>query len=203
MGIDRAAEPITGDYANKWSLTSHLVPLKIVTSNTESSCMDTVSSTQERGFTIIETSVAAFLTVVFLAGFGQTMSMALASARDSRLQLSANAVALEQIEMARGLAWEQLRMSYVDPAAPLLTESKESVSAAEAGLSVDEVLSVGSLGTVYPVVAEQRDGVQFTIWRYVTAPDLDSRRFVVEVVWYVGQRLERHLASTILSEASA
>jgi hypothetical protein len=165
--------------------------------------MNTVSRTQERGFTIIETSVAAFLTVVFLVGFSQTMFVALASAHDNRLQLSANAVALEQIEMARSLPWEQLRMSYVDPYAPLLTESRESVSGAEAGLAVDEVLSVDSLGTVYPMVMAQRDGVYFTIWRYVTAPDLESRRFVVEVVWYVDERPERYLASTVLSEASA
>ncbi len=165
--------------------------------------MNTVSDAQERGFTIIETSVAAFLTVVFLVGFSQTMFVALASARDNRLQLAANAVALELIEMARGLPWEQLRMSYVDPYAPLLTESRESVSGAEAGLPVDEVLSVDSLGTVYPMVMEQRDGVYFTIWRYVTAPDLESRRFVVEVAWYVDERPERYLASTVLSEASA
>ena len=189
--------------ANKWSLTSHLVRLKVVTSNTKSSAMNTVSSTEERGFTIIETSVAAFLTVVFLVGFSQTMFVALASARDNRLQLSANAVALEQIEMARGLPWEQLRMSYVDPYAPLLTESRESVSGDAAGLPTDEVLFVDYLGTVYPMVMETRDGVEFTIWRYVTAPDLESRRFVVEVVWYVDERPERYLASTMLSEASA
>ncbi len=165
--------------------------------------MNAVSSTQERGFTIIETSVAAFLTVIILVGFSQTMFLALASARDNRLQLSANAVALEQIEMARGLPWEQLRMSYVDPYAPLLTESKEAVRGEAAGLPTDEVLSVDSLGTVYPMIVKTRDGVEFTIWRYVTAPDLESRRLVVEVIWYVDQRPERYLASTLLSEASA
>lgn len=165
--------------------------------------MNTLRRAEEGGFTIIETTVAAFLTVVFLVGFSQTMSVALASARDNRLQLAANAVALEQIEMARGLEWEQLRMTYVDPYAPLLTESRESVRGAEAGLPVDEVLSVDSLGTVYPMGMEERDGVYFTIWRYVTAPDLESRRFVVEVVWYVDERPERYLASTMLSEASA
>lgn len=158
----------------------------------------------DEGFTIVETTVAAVLAVILIVGMSQSMFVAILGARDNRLQQSGQAIALEQIEMARGMTWDELRMAFVEGTAPLLAASGIAVSGAEAGLDADEVLSVdAAAGAVTPQATETRDGVEYTIWRYVTAPDFDTRRFIVEVTWQVEDRPERFVASTLLSEASA
>ena len=157
----------------------------------------------DAGFSIIETAVAGSLAAIFVIGMGMSMLIAMSGARDTRLQQAAHAVALERIEIARGTPWDGLRMSSIEPSAPFLTAEQNAVDADAASLVVDEVLAVdGTDGQIPPLIVETREGVTYTVWIYVTAPDFDTRRVIVDVRWDVDGRPERFVSSTLISEAS-
>lgn len=158
----------------------------------------------DAGFSIIETAVAGSLAAIFVIGMGMSMLLAMSGARDSRLQQAAQSVALERIELARGTPWEGLRMSAIHADAPFLNSSQTAVSADAASLVADEVLAVdGTDGVIEPLVVQDREGVTYTVWTYVTAPDFDTRRVIVDVRWDVDGRPEQFVSSTLMSGASS
>jgi type II secretory pathway pseudopilin PulG len=155
------------------------------------------------GFTIVEVVMAGLLAVIVVVGLAGSMSVALREARYNRFQQTATAVALDEMEAVRALEWAQLAMSSVDGGAPLLTAAGTAVDGAAAGLPRDEPLMVAESGAVEPFTLRTVEGVTYTVWRYVTLLDYQSRRFVLEVVWDIGEVTSHHLTATVITRATA
>jgi type II secretory pathway pseudopilin PulG len=159
--------------------------------------------TGEAGFTIIETIAGAVITVIIVVALGQALSVAMGGARDNRFRQDAVAVALSELEAARAVTWEELALTEVDATAPLLADSGVALDAAPLGLPADEGLVVTADGTIAPRVEEVVEGVLYTVWRYVSLPDRDTRRMTIEITWTDDGRDHSFVTSTLLSDASA
>ena len=147
--------------------------------------------------------MAGLLAMIVVVGLAGSMAVALRSARENRVQQTATAVALDEMEAVRSLEWAQLAMSSVDGGAPLLTAAGTAVDGAAAGLPRDEPLMVAEAGAVEPFTLRTVEGVTYTVWRYVTLLDYQSRRLVLEVVWDMGEVTHHHLTATIITRATA
>ena len=155
------------------------------------------------GFTIVEVVMAGLLAVIVVVGLAGSMAVALRQARDNRFQQTATAVALDEMEAVRALEWAQLAMTSVDGGAPLLAAAGTQVDADAAGLARNEPLMVRSDGVVEPSTVRTVEGVAYTVWRYVTLLDYQSRRVILEVTWDMGEVSHHHLTSTVISRATA
>jgi hypothetical protein len=130
------------------------------------------------------------------------MSIAMGGARDNRFHQDAVAVALTELEAARAVTWEELALTEVDATAPLLAASGVAVDGAALGLTSDEGLVVNGAGVVEPRSDLIVEGVPYTVWRYVSLPDRDSRRMTIEITWTDDGRDHSFLTSTLLTDAT-
>ena len=157
----------------------------------------------EAGFTIIETIAGAVITVIIVVALGQAMSIAMGGARNNRFHQNAVAVALTELEAARAVSWEELALTEVDAEAPLLTASGVALDGSALGLAADEGLAMLETGVVEPRLDVEVEGVPYTVWRYVSLPDRDSRRMTIEITWIDDGRSHSFLTSTLLTDATA
>lgn len=156
----------------------------------------------EGGFTIVETAMAGILAVIVFTGLAGSLTAALREARENRYQQTATAVALTELEEVRALEWAALAMTSVDGDAPLLAANGIQLDGAAVGLPRDETLAVADDGAVEPSSVETVDGTSYTVWRYVTMPDYDSRRLVFEIVWQNESGTHHHLTSVMITKAT-
>jgi type II secretory pathway pseudopilin PulG len=156
----------------------------------------------EAGFTIIETIAGAVITVIIVVALGQALSIAMSGARDNRFHQDAVAVALSELEAARAVTWDELALTEVDATAPLLAASGEALDGPALGLAADEGLAVTATGVVEPRLDVVVEGVPYTVWRYVSLPDRDSRRMTIEITWVDDGRSHSFVTSTLLTDAT-
>jgi hypothetical protein len=160
-------------------------------------------SRNENGFTLVEAAVAAFLVVVFFMAFASSVDIASDNSRANRFNQQATVLASAEVDYARVLLWEELAMSGVEAAQPMLDESRTHLLASEAGLAADEALMVDSEGSVDPVSIHTTDGQDYTVWHYVTDAGDSLKRLVVLVVWHVEGTQHTFQTSTLISEVTA
>jgi type II secretory pathway pseudopilin PulG len=161
------------------------------------------SGTSEHGFTIIEVLAGSLLAAIIVIAVGQSVSFAVRGARDNRFQQTATAISLTETEDARALSWDELAMTEVDVTAPLLAANQESISGDDLGLALDEGLALTEDGLVEPSEMITIDGVAYTVWRYVSLPDWETKRFTVQVLWIEEGIPHSRLSSTLVSDATA
>jgi len=160
-------------------------------------------SRTESGFTLVEAAVAAFLVVVFFLAFASSVDIAADNSRSNRFSQQATALASAEVDYARVLSWDELAMTAVDDAQPMLNAAKTHLLAAQAGLAADEPLVVDSGGIVAPKAVHTHDGQDYTVWRYVTDAGSDLRRLVVLVVWDNEGNEQTFQTSTMISQVTA
>lgn len=159
-------------------------------------------SSHDEGFSIIEAIVAASILIVIFAGFGSTLGGAFNGSHDNDVAQEATALAVEQIEYARSLAWVGVAMTAVASDAPGVDPTGGILLAEEADLEESEALIVDEDGRIAPTGVETVDGQSFTIWRYVSDAGGGIRRFMVIVEWQLDGVVSYHRNSTLISEAS-
>jgi hypothetical protein len=147
--------------------------------------------------------VALFLAVVLTVAVAGTLRAALDGSRSNRLRQSATAVAMERFEYARSLGWDELALSGVDGAAPLIDSAGGMLLASETGLGGDEPLLECATGLLAPRVTTTMDGVAYTVWTYVTTVSDALRRVVVLVTWPSEGGTATHRSDTVVSIVSA
>jgi hypothetical protein len=155
------------------------------------------------GFTVIEVAMAGLLAVIVIVGLTVSTAAALRQARENRFQQTATAVVLDEMEAVRALDWAQLAMTEVDDSAPLLTADGTHVDATEAGLVGPESLMVDEHGVLEPYTVRMVEGVEYTVWRYVSVIDYQSRRVILEVTWQIAEVSHHQLTSTLVTRATA
>ena len=154
----------------------------------------------EDGFTLVESLVAMMLVLLFFVTFTISVAGALRGSRNNHLTQTATVVVTEHLEAVRGLAWSEVAMTQVDPAAPMLDDDDLVLLASEAGLAEDETLVVSEYGAIDPMVTEVVEDTEYTVWTYVTSAPRGLRRVMVLATWdYTGeQRTSR--SSTLVAE---
>lgn len=157
---------------------------------------------RDEGFSLVEAVMASFIVVLLFAGFGKSMSVAFSGSHDNAVAQEATALAVEQLEFVRSLAWDEIGMSFVPQSAPLIDATSGIILAAEANLDEDEPLYVREDGLVYPEATETVDGTAYTVRRYVSTTSSGLRRVVVLVTWEVDGVVSSYRASTMISEVS-
>jgi len=155
------------------------------------------------GFSLVEAIVASFIVVVLFAGFGRSLGTAYLGSKDNAAAQEATAIGVEQLEFARSLDWFHIAMSAVDAEAPLIDDTLGVLLASETGLDADEPLVVDPEdGLIEPTGSETVDGVNYSVWRFVSdAPD-GLRRVVVLIEWQAQGAVSRHRTSTLIAEAA-
>lgn len=156
---------------------------------------------REAGMTLVEVMVALFVVVVVFFGFSQAMTGAIQTSRDNALGHEGTIIALDRVELARGIGWEGFALSAIDPQAPLLAPSGQAVAGAAVGLDLDEPLVVSSDGSIASRAVEVRDGTTYTVWSYVTS-FRGVRRLIVDVRWQSEGNERSFQTSTLVAEHS-
>jgi prepilin-type N-terminal cleavage/methylation domain-containing protein len=168
-----------------------------------SSTPGTIRRRRDGGFTLIESIVAMSIFLVLFAAFGMAMRAAWNGALINRSTQSATAIGVEHLERARSLAWDELALTHIDAGAPLIDASASLLLASEAEIEANERLVVASAGLVSPWAVEGRDGIDYTVWLYVSQAGDGLRRVLVLVTWQVGEAGLSHRASTLVSEVAS
>ncbi len=145
------------------------------------------------------------LVVILFVGVATTLQLAVRHQRDVRLHQQAAALALEYIEFARSLSWEEFALS-VDPPSGMPNVSGGFVLGAAFDLPGDETLVVdttnGLLAPSNPG-GETVNGQSFDVYQYVSDIDTGLRRFIVLIEWESGRRSADYFSSTQISELGA
>jgi type II secretory pathway pseudopilin PulG len=157
----------------------------------------------QEGFGLVELIVAVLLSVALLVALAGTLRSALSGSRDNRFRQEATSLAMERLEVARAVEWDQLAMSEIDSAAPLIDANEELLLAAAAELPEDETLRTCVTGTLEPRIDHAVQDVTFTTWTYVTQLSDTLRRVYVLVEWNGEDGERSHRTSTIISTISA
>ena len=155
------------------------------------------------GFTIIEVVAGSLLAAIIVIAIGQSISFAVRGARDNRFQQTATAIVLTESEDARALSWDELAMTEVNAGAPLLAANGQSISGSDLGLTVDEGLAVTDDGLLEPTEVVTIDGVAYTVWRYVSLPDWETKRVTVQVLWTEKGTSHTRLTSMVVTDVTA
>jgi prepilin-type N-terminal cleavage/methylation domain-containing protein len=155
------------------------------------------------GFTLIESIVAMSIFLILFAAFGTAMRAAWNSANINRSAQSATAIGVEHLERARSVNWQELALTHIDDDAPLIDAQAGVLLASEADLQANETLVVASGGLISPWTVEGRDGVEYTVWLYVSEAGDGLRRVLALVAWQVGEADLSHRASTLVSEVAS
>jgi type II secretory pathway pseudopilin PulG len=168
----------------------------------QSKGLPTAMPGHDSGFTLIEAAVAASILIMIITGFGYTLGGTFNGSHDNLVAQEATALAVEQIEYARSLPWDDVAMTSLATGAPAMDQTQGVLLAAEADLDEDESLVVDEDGRVSPTEVETIDGQSFTIWRYVSDAGGGIRRYLVIVEWSIDGVVSNHRNSTLISEAS-
>lgn len=156
----------------------------------------------QEGSLLLEVTIASALAVILLMAVALSFGSAARGARESRVRQEATTIVSEQIDLNRSLAWNELAMSSVDRSAPYVDNSGRFLEAGGAGIPTSESLVAAGVGLVDPVQVVVVDEVDYTIWTYVTSPEPSLRRVVVIAEWQVGEPVEQHASSTLVSTVS-
>lgn len=157
---------------------------------------------RDDGFSLIEAVMASFVVVLLFAGFGKSMSAAFEGSHDNAAAQEATALAVEQMEYVRSLAWHEIAMPYAPESAPMVDSATERLVAAEANIAEDEDLHIDSAGLVHPKSIEIVDGTGYTVRRYVSLAGGELRRVIVLISWEVEGVVNTYRTSTLISEVS-
>ena len=158
------------------------------------------------GFTLVEVLVAMVIGVILIVGLTLTLTSSLRSVNQNRTVEQATAIAIEQVEFARSLAWDELLMDTPATGDPRVAPSAPSgkLLGTEVGLPSNEPLVIDTAnGRVPYETLETLDTQDFAIHNYVTEAGTDLRRLVVVVDWTVGGTTRSHQATTLIAEVAA
>jgi len=158
---------------------------------------------RDGGFTLTELTVALMLAVIMMMTVAVTLRGALANSRSNRFRQEATSVAMEAFEYARGLGWDNLAMTGIDPLAPLIDPDTGVLLGYEMGLPGNEELLVCTTGSVPPKTLITVEDVTFTAWLYVSKVNASLRRVVVEIDWEVEGQPFTHTSESVVSIVSA
>ena len=160
----------------------------------------------DEGFSLIEATTAMVLVIIIFVGLMQSLAISLRSLRENRLQQQATVLALEGIEFARSLTWDELAMNPAhDPDDPNVSNGKLDgkdwgFTGQEQLVEIDEV--PGALNPY--LTTEILDKTTFDTYSYVTDAGGGLRRVMVVVEWNSGGNADhQHATSTLISEVSA
>jgi prepilin-type N-terminal cleavage/methylation domain-containing protein len=152
------------------------------------------------GFTLVESVVAVVITVILFLLFATALSLSFRQSRDTRSQEQATLLGIEGLELARGLAWEEMAMTAT--AAGDTRVGGGQLLAAAVGLPANEDLVLDATsGAIAPTRAESLDEQAFTIFQYVTEVEPGLRRVVIVVSWEDGDRARENHLSSLVAEA--
>jgi type II secretory pathway pseudopilin PulG len=154
---------------------------------------------------MVESIMAMFIVVILFVGVATTLQIAVRQQRELRLQQQAAALALEYVEFARSLTWEELAL---DDSPPTGTPhvSGSDLEGAAFDLSGDEELVVDTangLITAANVGGETINGQVFDVYHYVTDADTGLRRVVVLIEWQSRNLSHDYFTTTLVSELGA
>ena len=158
----------------------------------------------ERGFTMVESIMALFLVVILFVGVATTLQLAIRNQRDIRNQQQAVALALEYIEFARSLTWDEVALDANPTTAPF--QSGGFVQGSAFNLPGDEALVVDTTdGQLTPenVGSDVINGQAFDVYQYVSDADTGLRRVIVYVEWQSRNLTHDYFTSTQISELGA
>jgi len=154
----------------------------------------------EDGFTIVESLVSMMLVLLFFVTFTISVAGALRGSRNNRLAQTGTVVVTEHLEAVRGLAWLEVAMTEVDPAAPMIDVDGVLLLASETGMEADESLVVSIYGIISPKVIEVVEGTEYTVWTYVTSAPRGLLRVTVLATWEFTDDRKTFRSSTFLAE---
>lgn len=135
------------------------------------------------------------------------LQMTIHSQQDQRFRHQAGAMAVEELETMRAIAWDALELSAAPPAGTPHTNGV-TLTGADFDLPADESLVIGPgsdgvAGVVAATSTVQLDNQDFEIHRYVTASATGVRRVVVEVEWTARGHARTYWTSTQIAEVGA
>jgi len=155
----------------------------------------------DSGFSLIEASIALFISVILFSMLGLFLGASFRQARASRALEQGTQLAIEGIEVSRSFPWDELAMDTTEAGDSRVVAGK--LLATAAGLAADEDLVVdAALGSVQSKYLVTVDDQPFEVWQYVTEVEVDElRRVVVIVNWQVGDADREHQTSALISKA--
>lgn len=163
----------------------------------------------DRGFTIVESLMAIVIVAVIFISLTTGLQLTIRHQADQRTRQQAGTIALEEIEAARAVPWDELELSITPPAGTPHTNGT-TVTGADFDLPTNESLVVGpGADTVAGVIVPSSiggvvlDNQSFDVYRYVTDSGTDVRRIVVEVQWESRGLTRSFWTSTQIAEVSA
>lgn len=159
------------------------------------------------GFTLIEVTIALALAVILITGLTITLGNSLRAVRHNRTLQQANELALERVEFARSLAWDNLALAVdVNATDPfLLAPGNRRFKTDELGVPppYEDFVEDATNGWVDTYRTEVLDETTYEVATYVSDADTDLRRVTVVIDWKVGGAERRHFTSVLISEVSA
>lgn len=156
---------------------------------------------QERGFTLVEATVAGLIAMIMVIILSVVLSSALRSLQNNRLHTAATSMATEIIEVVRDLPYEEIAhhpsdISVSDPY--VITGLKLSYP----GLP-EELVATDPAGGVDPhVTMEVVSDVTFTKRAYVTYVEANLKRVVSVVSWTLRGDDKVVMTETLITEPS-
>ncbi len=158
------------------------------------------------GFTLIEVAVAMMIALILMIGLTISVGNTLRAVRHNRSLQQANALALERLEFARAIPWDNLAMANTAlPTDPLLLDPVDRrLVGSEVDLPTDELLVEDTTdGWSDTYRTEVFDEQTFQVRTYVTEVDTGLRRVVAVVDWDIGDAQRQTFTSTLISEVTA
>ena len=154
---------------------------------------------------MVESIMALFLVVILFVGVATTLQLAIRQQREVRNQQQAAALALEYIEFARSLPWDEVALDGTPPVGTP-NVSGSFVLGAPFNLAGDEALVIDASNgglTASNVGAEVINAQTYDVYTYVSDSGTDLRRVIVYVQWASRTLTHDYFTTTQISELGA
>lgn len=161
---------------------------------------------RDAGFTLVEVVIAMVISVILLIGLTITVGNAFRAVRHNRSAQQAVSLALERLEFARSIPWDNLAMADIAiPTDPrLLSPADRRLVGSTVDVPADELLVEDTAnGWADTYRTEVFDEQTFQVATYITEVDTDLRRVVAIVEWEVADAVRQRHASTLVSRVTA
>lgn len=155
------------------------------------------------GFSLMESVMALTVVVILFVAIATSLQVTMNHQRMVRLQQQGTALMMQELEVVRDTAWNELLMSGSPPASDY-TIAGNRLNGDFFGLATDEKLEVAS-GSIapYDVAYETYDGVDFDVHRFVADAGTDLRRIVIVVEWDFRGEVQHFYGTTLVTEFGA
>ncbi len=146
------------------------------------------------------------IALILMIGLTISVGNTLRAVRHNRSLQQANSLALERLEFARAIPWDNLAMSDTAlPTDPLLLDPVDRrLVGSELDIPANELLVEDTTdGWSDTYRTEVFDEQTFQVRTYVTEVETDLRRVVAVVDWEVGNAQRQTFTSTLISKVTS